>query len=179
MVIGPPDRRISCRGGKAPLRRPLIRCCTHSNSSCHRVLAGSASSQRGAVCPGVACRQRAGPEAACGAGQLLRRAGSGVGTAYSTPRLRRGFPSPARWRSTRGRPRGRALRRSRRARECGPGGRGAPPEGRCADPLSPPGSERGQHRHQFPSRGGEAVVVPRRAGLVLQALENARRDRQP
>jgi hypothetical protein len=39
-----------------------------------------------------------------------------------------------------------------------------------------PRSERAQHRHQFPARGGEAVVVPRRAGLVLPALENARRD---
>ena len=51
------------------------------------------------------------------------------------------------------------------------------PQGRFADgPLVAPGAQRVHHGQEFPARGGEVVVVPRWAGLVLAALEDSRRD---
>ena len=43
-------------------------------------------------------------------------------------------------------------------------------------PLVTPVAQRVHHGHEFPARGGEVVVVPRRAGLVLAALEDPRVD---
>ena len=51
------------------------------------------------------------------------------------------------------------------------------PQRRFADgPLVAPGAQRVHHWHEFPARAAEVVVVPRRAGLVLAALEDPRVD---
>ncbi len=66
--------------------------------------------------------------------------GGGPGRLLSAALQAGECPSPAWWRCTRGRPRGRALRRSRRSPECGPGGRGVPPGGAvCRRPTCRPG----------------------------------------
>jgi hypothetical protein len=165
MAIGPPGRRISCGGGKAPLRRPSIRCRTYSNSRCHRVLAGSASSQRGGGCPGWPGRQRAGPGRHAEPVRSCRK--PVPGREPLTPR--RAGDVPVRH--------GGDLLEVVPADSLSAGRAGHAsadrvaavlhPEGRCVYPPVAPGSERAQHRHQFPARGGEAVVVPRRAGLVF------------
>jgi hypothetical protein len=43
-------------------------------------------------------------------------------------------------------------------------------------PLVAPGAQRVHHGQEFPACGGEVVVVPRWAGVVLAALEDSRCD---